>query len=253
MSAPPAQAIILAAGRGSRLRPLTDRTPKPLVQAGGQPLIARGLRLLAAHGIEDVVINVHHLREKIMEELGDGSAWGVRIRYSVEEELLDTGGGIVQAARCAGALPGGPPLLVMNADVVTDIPLSALLEGHQRSKAAITLVLRDDPRAAEYGLFGIDDTGRIRRFLGRGSPPEGLREYMFASVQVLSAEVLESLPAGGAFSTMHGVYPPLFDAGLHFHGFLHSGRWHTSDTAEDLQKLEESLATEGELNFPSPT
>ena len=252
MSAAPAQAIILAAGRGSRLRPLTDHTPKPLVRAGGQPLIARGLRLLAAHGIEDVVINVHHLRQRIMEELGDGSAGGVKIRYSVEEDLLDTGGGIVQAARCAEARLGGPPLLVMNADVVTDVSLTELLAAHQRSAAAITLVLRDDPRAADYGLFGIDETGRIRRFLGHGAPAEGLREYMFASVQVLSADVLEQLPDGGAFSTMHGVYPPLFAAGLPFHGFVHRGRWHTSDTAEDLQELEKSLKTQGELRFPPP-
>lgn len=250
MSRSPATAIILAAGRGSRLRPLTDHTPKPLVRAGGQPLIGWGLRLLAAHGIRDVVINVHHLRERIMEELGDGSAFGVHIRYSIEEELLDTGGGIVQAAGCAGVLPDGPPLLVMNADVVTDVPLDTLLRAHEQGGGGISLVLREDPRAADYGLFGIDEHNRIRRFLGRGAPPDGLREYMFASVQVLSPAVLDRMPKAGAFSTMHGVYPGLFDAGLPFHGFVHSGRWHTSDTAEDLRELEKSLQTLGKPGLP---
>jgi mannose-1-phosphate guanylyltransferase len=252
VSTPPARAIILAAGRGSRLRPLTDRRPKPLVRAGGRPLIAWGLELLHAHGIAEVVINVHHLREQIMAELGDGASFGLHIRYSVEEELLDTGGGIRQAAELFGITPGnetGPPLLVLNADVVTDIALDRLLLAHRNNPGGITLVLRDDPRAASYGLFGIDEGGRIRRFLGAGAPADGLREYMFASVQVLDPQLISAMPAVGPFSTMHGIYPEFFRKGVNFQGFLHRGRWHTSDTAEDLKQLETALAESGGLAF----
>ena len=250
---PPARAIILAAGRGTRLRPLTDTTPKPLVPAGGKSLIEHGLALLKAHGITDVVINVHHLREKILAELGDGSQLGMRLRYSIEEELLDSGGGIRQAAQYMGpqdtAADPRSPLLVLNADVVTDVSLTRLLEEHQRSKAAITLVLRDDPRAAAYGLFGVDETGRIRRFLGHGAPAVGLREYMFASVQVLDPRILDRMPPEGPFSTMRGLYPQLFDQGVAFHGFVHSGRWYTSDTPDDLLALEDGLRRDGPLEF----
>ncbi|MFP6665119.1 MAG: nucleotidyltransferase family protein [Deltaproteobacteria bacterium] len=251
MSRPPARAIILAAGRGSRLRPLTDHTPKPLVRAGGRPLIGWGLALLRAHGIEDVVINVHHLREQIVAEIGDGASFGLRIRYSVEEELLDTGGGIRQAAELFGVGPGaedGPPLLVLNADVVTDIALDQLLVAHRNNPGGITLVLRDDPRAAAYGLFGINEKMQIRRFLGAGAPAKGLREYMFASVQVLDPRLIRTMPQSGPFSTMHGIYPRFFQKGVSFHGFVHTGRWYTSDTAEDLQQLTAALEASGGLD-----
>lgn len=252
MSIPLARAIILAAGRGSRLRPLTDHTPKPLVRAAGRPLIGWGLALLRAHGIQDVVINVHHLREQIVNELGDGSTFGMRIRYSVEEELLDTGGGIRQAAELFGVGPDaedGPPLLVLNADVVTDIALDQLLAAHRNNPGGITLVLRDDPRAASYGLFGVDEKMRIRRFLGAGAPAKGLREYMFASVQVLDPQLIRYMPGSGPFSTMHGIYPELFKKGVIFQGFTHNGRWYTSDTVEDLKRLEAAIAASGGLEF----
>lgn len=253
MNTPPARAIILAAGRGSRLRPLTDTTPKPLVPAGEKTLIEHGLSLLKAHGINDVVINVHHLREKILAALGDGSQLGMRLHYSIEEELLDSGGGIRQAAECmsreAPDADLDAPLLVLNADVVTDVSLTKLLQEHQQSRAGITLVLRDDPKAASYGLFGIDAENRIRRFLGEGDPAAGLREYMFASVQVLQPEVLDRMPPAGPFSTMRGLYPELFAQGLAFQGFVHTGRWYTSDTPEDLQSLEAGLRRDGPLVF----
>ena len=256
MSRPPARAIILAAGRGSRLRPLTDTVPKPLVPAGGKPLIEHGLALLKAHGIKDVVINVHHLREKILSELGDGARLGMNLQYSVEEELLDSGGGIRQAAqfmdRHGNPSEENTPLLVLNADVVTDVSLTRLLAEHQRSNASISLVLREDPQAAAYGLFGTDAQGRIRRFLGKGAPAAGLREYMFASVQVLKPEILRKMPLEGAFSTMRGLYPQLFAAGEPFQGFIHRGRWYTSDTPEDLQALEAGLRRDGPLDFDRP-
>ena len=253
MNHPPAHAIILAAGRGTRLRPLTENLPKPLVPAGGKPLIAHGLALLKAHGITDVIVNVHHLREKIVSELGDGARLGMRLRYSVEEELLDTGGGIRQAAELldlgSSRADEGPPLLVLNADVVTDVSLTRLLAHHQQSNAGISLVLRKDPHAAAYGLFGTDGQGRIQRFLGPGASATGLEEYMFASVQVLKPSILEKMPTNGPFSTMRGLYPQLFAAGVPFHGFIHAGRWYTSDTPEDLASLEAGLQRDGPMQY----
>ncbi len=242
------RALILAAGRGARLRPLTDTVPKPLVEAAGKPLIHYGLELLRAHGIKDVVINVHHLADAIIESVGNGAELGLRIRFSVEETLLDTGGGIRQAAELLGIRredPVGRPLVVLNADVVSEIPLGEVLARHTRSGALVTMVLRDDPRAAEYGLFGTDETGRIRHFLGRGLPPEGLRLGMFASVHVLSAEVVGHMPATGAFGSMRDLYPRLFNEGGHFEGVFYDGPWYTADTPADLAATDAALRQTG--------
>lgn len=241
---PRARGIILAAGRGSRLRPLTDHTPKPLALVADRPLIAYGLGLLRANGIEEVVVNVHHLGDRLREALGDGSRHGVAVRYSVETTLLDTGGGIRQATRLfEGSLDA--PVVVLNADVVTDVPLGEVLDFHASRRAAVTFVLRDDPRKESYGVFGIDTSGRVRRFLGRGAPREGLSEYMFASVQVLSPEVIARMPDDRPFSSMHDFYPPLFAEGLPFFGYVYAGRWHTADNAADLAATDAALRRDG--------
>ncbi|MDG2306252.1 MAG: nucleotidyltransferase family protein [Candidatus Binatia bacterium] len=235
-------AIILAAGLGSRLRPLTDHTPKPLVEVAGHPLIAYGLGLLRENGIEDVVVNVHHLADRVRDELGDGSKYGVRIRYSVERVLLDSGGGIRQAATLFEQ-PVDGPLVVLNADVVTEVPLKDVLAFHARRDALATFVLRDDPRKDAYGVFGIDPDGRIQRFLGRGAPP-GLPEYMFASVQILSPSVLARMPEG-PFSSMRGLYPDLFAEQARLFGYVYNGPWHTADTREDLENTAAALQQNG--------
>jgi len=236
------RAIILAAGRGSRLRPLTDHIPKPLVEVGGHPLITYGLGSLRDARIEDVVISLHHLPEQVRTALGDGSRYGVRIRYSVEERLLDSGGGIRRAASLF-ARPIDGPIVVLNADVVSEIPLREVLDFHREREAMVTLVLRDDPRKEAYGVFAVDSRARIRRFLGRGARSE-LPEYMFASVQILSPAVLERMP-DGPFSSMRGLYPELFDQGARFFGYVYEGPWCTADTREDLEAAERSLRRHG--------
>jgi NDP-sugar pyrophosphorylase family protein len=247
------RAMILAAGRGTRLRPLTDTTPKPLIDVAGHPLIAYGLGLLRANGITDVVVNVHHLGEQLGAALGDGAAYGVRIRYSVESTLLDTGGGIRFARPLLDELlPAGiddrsdSPIVVLNGDVVSEIPIRDVVRFHCAHRALATFVLRDDPHAAAYGLFGSGDDGRIRRFLGRGDPDPSLRERMFASVQVLDPRMLELMPEGRPFSTMRALYPELFERGERFFGYPYAGRWLTADTPEDLERARAALAGAGQ-------
>ncbi len=116
------RAMLLAAGRGTRLEPLTERTPKPLLEAGGKPLIAHQIEKLTAHGVDTIVINLHHLGEQIERQIGDGSRFGTRIVYSREEELLETGGGIVKALPQLGDMP----FLVLSADVWMSYPLADL-------------------------------------------------------------------------------------------------------------------------------
>lgn len=251
------RAMILAAGRGTRLRPLTDVTPKPLIDVAGRPLIAYGLGLLRANGIEDVVVNVHHLGEKLRAALGDGARWGVRIRYSTETSLLDTGGGIRFAAPLLEELlppgvddPADSPIVVLNGDVVSEIPIRDVVRFHRERRALATFVLRDDPQAAAYGTFACDADGRVRRFLGRGAAASpDLHERMFASVQVLDPRMLALMPADRPFSTMRELYPALFERGEPFYGWPYAGRWYTADTPDDLERARQALCGAGQPEF----
>lgn len=149
------KAMILAAGRGERLKPLTDRTPKPMVPVGGRPLLAHQLGWLARAGIRHVVINLHHLGQQIVDAFGDGSEHGVRITYSLEPELLETGGGIVKAL----PLLGREPFLLMNGDIFTDFPLSAL-PPRLPADAKAHLVVVPRPPFRDRGDFDLEPLRR---------------------------------------------------------------------------------------------
>ncbi len=172
--------MILAAGRGERLRPLTDHTPKPLVPIAGQPLIAHQLRWLAAAGIHDVVINLHHLGEAIAAALGDGAQLGVRVRYSREGTLLETGGGIVRALPLLGA----GPFVILNGDVWTDYPFARLPTTLATDLAH--LVLTPTPANRSEGDFGFE-AGRVQR----GAE----RPYVYCGICVLAPQLFEDAPA----------------------------------------------------------
>src|SRR5262249_27306247 len=146
------RAMVLAAGFGSRLRPLTDRVPKPLIAIGARPMIAHALAVLRAAGIREVLVNLHHHGEQIRTMLKDGAAYGLSITYAEENPILDTGGAIKKAEPflCDGTF------VVMNSDIVTDLQLRDVIEWHKRQRAIATMVLRRDPLAARYGLIEVD-------------------------------------------------------------------------------------------------
>ena len=141
------KAMVLAAGQGTRLRPLTDHTPKALIPVAGRPMIEYSLLLLRHYGIRDIIINLHHLGDQIESYLGTGKQWGLEITYSKELELLDTGGGLLKAKPF---LQEGT-FIVINTDVLIDLSLSDLLAFHEKNRAVATLVLRPDPLADQYG------------------------------------------------------------------------------------------------------
>lgn len=182
--------FVLAAGLGERLLPITQTVPKPLLPVGNLPLIAYALKLLAAHGITDVIVNLHHLAKTMREALGDGSAFGVEITYSVEEEILGTGGGLKNMHEHLT----DDSFVVINSDTVIDVDLQPIIAAHQDNGALATMVLREDPQQAEYGQIEIDGSGRIRRLLGQGEQADGLRPLMFAGVHVLTPRFLEYIP-----------------------------------------------------------
>jgi NDP-sugar pyrophosphorylase family protein len=233
------RAMILAAGRGRRLAPLTDHTPKPLVDVGGRPMIERLIAFLRAGGIEQVVINLHHLGDRIVEALGDGRRLGVEIRYSREHEIRDTGGGI----RHAESLLAPEPFVVVNGDSLLELPLRAVLEAHAQGGTIATMVVRPDPDPHAWGAVEIDAASRVRRIAGlpRGVDPTALRAFMFPGLHVFEPEIFDWLEPAGAFSITRVTYPRLLEAGRSVRAFVTDARWITIDTAEALAWADREL------------
>lgn len=244
------KAMVLAAGQGTRLRPLTDTQPKALVPVGGRPMIEYCLLLLRHYGIRDIVINLHHRGEQIENRLADGCGLGLQISYSVEPELLDTGGGLLKAR----PFLEDDTFIVINTDVLIDLHLDQLLEFHQKQQAAATLVLRPDKDADQYGSMDIDERGRICRFLDTRMPaqsPGPTRKLMFTGVQVLEPKVFDYMDMGLAahkFSTTRQTYPRMVAEGQPLYGFCFDGFWQDLGTAERIRQAEHSLA-EGEIKL----
>ena len=220
------RAMILAAGRGTRLAPLTDRKPKPLAPIAGEPLIVHQLRWLRRAGVRDVVVNLHHLGEQIEAAVGDGRNFGVRVRYSREEELLETGGGIRKAL--PHLRPG--PFLVLNGDIWTDFPFHKLLSARP---AAAHLVLTPKPPhkpAADFHFVGKAGNAAGHRTVGRDPAVDDLTYCGFG---VLS-EALFANTREGPFS----LRELLFDAaerGL-LTGEVFDGVWIDIGTPEQLRQ-----------------
>lgn len=241
------KAMILAAGLGTRLRPLTDVVPKPLVEVAGRPLIAYPLLQLSALGVREVVVNVHHLAAQVKAALGDGSRFGVKILFSEEEELLDTGGGIQRARRWLDET-----FLVLNADSIHDVPLAQLASFHRERGGIATLVLRDDPEAERYGLLHIDAQQRLRRF--RGEPrdwPTPLLGLMYAGVSVWEPSVFDFMEPG-RFSLTRDTIPALMAAGESLFGFPFDGYWRVVDSPEDLERARREIGGGQRLSFLPP-
>jgi len=232
------RAMVLAAGRGTRLAPITHTTPKPLVPVAGRPLLEHLLAFLRAGGIEEVVINLHHLGHRIEQHVGDGTRFGLRVRYSAEDPILDTGGGIKRAE----PLLAGEPFVVANGDSLLEIRLRDLIDWHRARGGIATLAVRPDPDAARYGLVELDDADRVRRIVGLpATAAPGARGLMFPGLHVLEPEVFRWMDAGGVFSITRVTYPRLIEADLPVFGWETQARWITIDTPEALATADRVL------------
>jgi len=221
--------MILAAGFGRRMRPLTLHTPKPLLTAGGRSLIDWHLRRLAQQGFTDVVINHHHLGGQLEQALGDGSRWGLRIRWSPEPEILETGGGIRQAL----PLLGEAPFVVLNADIWTDYDfgqLPARLPGGVLGHLVLVPVAAHAP----LGDFHLDEQGRV----GVDGPGSRLT---FSGISVLDPALFDGVPPGPR--PLPELLRPAMTEGRIL-GELFRGRWHDVGTPERLEALDAELRRE---------
>jgi mannose-1-phosphate guanylyltransferase len=212
MTAP--RGLVLTAGLGTRLRPLTYVRAKAAVPVNGETLARRAVRWLASHGITDLVLNLHHHPESIAASVGDGSDLGARVRYSWEQPLLGSAGGPRHALPLL--VSGGPSergagtradtFLIVNGDTLTDVAVHALLARHDAAGALVTMSVIPNEHPDKYGGVLVDGDGRVTGFTRAGDPR---RSYHFVGVQVAAARVFAGLPDGVAAESVNAVYPSL--------------------------------------------
>jgi mannose-1-phosphate guanylyltransferase len=235
------QALILAGGEGTRLRPLTSTVPKPVVPLVDRPFIAFMLDWLRGHGVDDVVMSCGHMADGVRRVLGDGAALGIRLRYVEEPHPLGTGGALKFAEDMLD-----DRFLMLNGDVLTDIDVSAQLRAHERSGARATLALYpvEDPSA--YGLVRLAEDRSVTEFVEKPSADQIDTNHISAGVYVLEKPVLDLLAKGEPASIERDVFPALVGSGLF--GHVSHGYWKDIGTPERYLEatfdiLEGSVAT----------
>jgi mannose-1-phosphate guanylyltransferase len=216
------EAVLLVGGKGTRLRPLTVHTPKPMLPTAGVPFLAHVLARARAAGVDHVVLATSYRREVFAAQLGDGSALGLAIDYVEETEPLGTGGGIRNAA---AALHGGPddPVVVLNGDVLSGHDLRSQVEAHQAGRADVTLHLTEVADARPFGCVPTDARGRVTDFLEK--MPEPVTNRINAGCYVFRRKVLDAIPAGRPVSVERETFPGLLAAGAVVLGHVDPAYW----------------------------
>jgi mannose-1-phosphate guanylyltransferase len=214
------QAIVLVGGEGTRLRPLTESTPKPALTLVDRPFLAYMVEWLGGHGVSEAVLACGFLPDVLREALGEEEHAGVKLTYVTEPERRGTAGAIRFAAEQLGERLG-ERFLALNGDVLCDLDLGALLRAHSERAASATLALHPVPDSAAFGLVDTDEAGAVLEFLEKSG--EAVPGEVNAGAYVLERSVLDLIPPGREVSIEHEVFPRLVGAGLH--GLLLEGYW----------------------------
>jgi len=225
---PGLEAILLVGGQGTRLRPLTIATPKPLLPTAGVPFLAHQLARAAASGITRVILATFYRAQMFAECLGDGSSFGLEIRYIQEETPLDTGGAIRNAA---SGLRGGPddPVVVLNGDILSGHDLAAQVTAHEKAGAAVTLHLVEVPDPARFGCVPTDTDGRVTAFLEK--TPHPVTNQVNAGCYVFTRHVIDQIPPGRV-SVERETFPGLISRGELVLGHVDTAYWLDVGTPE---------------------
>ena len=199
------RAMIMAAGLGTRLRPITDEMPKPMVPVLNRPVMEHILELLARHGFTEVIANLHWFPELIRDRFGDGSRFGIELRYSEEEALLGTAGGVRKAADFLGE-----DFLVISGDALTDIDLAAMREFHRSHGGIATLATKRVADTDQFGVVITDTDGRVQGFQEKPDPAEALSDLANCGVYMFQGEIFDYFPAEGESKAAGPDDPPGF-------------------------------------------
>jgi mannose-1-phosphate guanylyltransferase len=224
--------MLLGAGLGTRLRPITYDLPKPMVPVLGRPVMAHIVRLLEHHSFHDVIANIHHFPEMIRDHFGDGSDYGVRLSYSHEHELLGTAGGV----RNVHEFLGNETFLIISGDALTDIDLSALIARHRQTGGIGTLALKpvDDP--SQLGVVILDNGGRIQGFQEKPDPAEALSNLGSCGIYVFEPEIFDYFPDQAFVDWAHDVFPTLLERDVPLYGHEIADYWNDVGSLPELRQ-----------------
>lgn len=208
------QALILAGGKGTRLRPLTMYTPKPIVPICNRPFLLYQIETLRRAGITDITLSLSYQPQKIEQQIGDGSDYGVRVRYTVEPQPMGTAG----AYKFAGDLIR-EPTVVFNGDILTDLDLQAIIEQHKARQATATIVLTPVENPSAYGVVETDADARVLRFIEKPKPGDTTFNTINAGTYILEPSVLDMIPEGENYSFEYQLFPDLLKRGAAFYAY----------------------------------
>jgi mannose-1-phosphate guanylyltransferase len=237
--------MVLAAGLGTRLRPLTYEMPKPMVPVLNRPIMDHILELLKRHGFEELIANLSYLPEQLRERFGDGSAYGVSLEWSFEEELLGTAGGVRKVREFFGA----SPFLVMAADALTDVDLGALRAAHESNGGIATLTVKQVADTSEYGVVVTGSDGRVQGFQEKPDPAEALSNLASCMIYMLEPEIFDYFPDEPELDFALDVFPALLENDVPFHVHETSAYWNdVGSLGEFRQGNFDALAGEVEID-----
>ncbi len=214
MSSELTKAIILAAGEGTRLRPLTEEIPKVLLPIGGAPLIEYTLTWLKSHTISEVAINLHHLSDKIKDFLGDGSRFGIKISYSWEETLLGTAGGVKRMEHFFN-----DTFVVVYGDILANIDLDAMVNIHRTKDSLATIAVMQVPNPWDVGIVEMDGEGRILSFVEKPAHGSGTVNLSSGGVYILEKQIFDYIPNEGSLDFGYDIFPKLLALNLPLYGY----------------------------------
>lgn len=222
------RAIVLSAGYGTRLWPLTEDRTKPAIPILGKPLVGYVAEYVAAYGFDEIVVNLHHRPESVRKALGDGSRFGVRLHYVEEPEILGTSGALDNTREFFDR----ETFLVVNGKIITDIDLRATLETHRKTNALATLVLLPNTRRERFSIVETDK-GRVTRF--GGMPDQnatGPAPLMFTGIHIMEPRIFDYIPRGVFSDSVTHVYPKAMANGEFIAAHVASGRWRELSTLQ---------------------
>ncbi len=233
------KAVILVGGQGTRLRPLTINTPKAMVPVLNTPFLEHVIHHLSRHNVREITLALSHLAQPIKDYFGDGSRFGVRLNYVLEETPLGTAGAVKNTERSERYLD--ETFLVLNGDIITDLDITAMLDSHRqrRSKATIALTPVDDPTS--YGLIETDAKGRVTRFLEKPGWSQVTTNMINAGTYIIEPDVMASIPPRTKFSFEHELFPLFLEQDEPIYAYPSSAYWIDIGTPEKYLRLNKDL------------
>lgn len=228
--------LILAGGKGTRLRPLTLNVPKPIVPVANRPFLLYQIDLMKSAGVEEIILSLSYQPRKIEDLLKDGADFDVLIRYAVESAPLGTAGAFKNAEQWVEG-----PTVVFNGDILTSVDLPAVIENHRKNKSVATIVLTPVKDPAAYGLVETDASGRIRSFIEKPEPDQITCNTINAGVYILEPSVLERIPANQEFSFEHGLFPALLEKGEPMYALTSERYWIDIGTPEKYRQAHRDI------------